>query len=164
MTSKKRKSLGLHISHPYAQQARTVTFYHNDDDLTGSTTQAVVSAAASSSSETPQMLHSIHPESDNTFSKYIENDQTDMQDDQGDGPEVKGKSGQQKRIVIMEEWLTYQDAYLQELLRHDGREGRQVTFYADCGNSGDFSCYDCTYNMHYCRDCLVNRHHLIPLH
>ena len=58
----------------------------------------------------------------------------------------------------------YRDTYLQEMLRHDGREGQQETLCAECGNIGDFSCYDCVYCMHYCQDCLVNRHRLMPLH
>ncbi|KAN0109688.1 hypothetical protein V8E52_009034 [Russula decolorans] len=29
---------------------------------------------------------------------------------------------------------------------------------------GDFSCFDCAYGMHYCQECLVDHHRLMPLH
>jgi hypothetical protein len=158
-TSKKKKSsTSVCISRPYAPRARTFTFHHNGNP-TGSKTHAIVSAV---SSETLGMLISKQPESDNSFSKYIA-DQTDMQhDDPNSDPGGKEKSKQRKHT--MEEWLTYRDAYLEEMLRHDGREGLQVTFCADCGSTGDFSCYDCAYCMHYCQGCLLSRHRLMPLH
>jgi hypothetical protein len=111
------------------------------------------------------MLLSNHPESDNLLSEYIAN-QTDIQhNDPAEGnAEGKEKSKQRTRTKIMEEWLTYRDTYLQELLRHDGREGLRVTVCADCGDGDDFSCFDCAYGMHYCRECLVDRHYLMPLH
>ncbi|KAN0105342.1 hypothetical protein V8E52_011131 [Russula decolorans] len=64
----------------------------------------------------------------------------------------------------MEEWLSCRDSYLRELLRHDGRGEHDATSCADCGNSGDFSCFDCAYGMHYCQECLVDHHRLMPLH
>ncbi|KAN0123195.1 hypothetical protein V8E52_003148 [Russula decolorans] len=64
----------------------------------------------------------------------------------------------------MEEWLSCRDSYLRELLRHDGQGEHDATSCADCGNSGDFSCFDCAYGMHYCQECLVDHHRLMPLH
>jgi CxC2 like cysteine cluster associated with KDZ transposases len=66
----------------------------------------------------------------------------------------------------MEEWLAHRDTYLHEMLHHNGREGVQVTYCTGtgCVNRGDFSCHDCAYCMHYCRNCLIDRHRLMPLH
>jgi hypothetical protein len=157
-TSKKKKksSTSLRIIRPFAAQARTVAF-HRNGDRTGSSLSSTTYSKVSL--ETQEML-SKHTES-NDFSEYI-----DIQIDDPADTEEKGKSKQRKRTtgMIMEEWLTCRDAYLQEILRHDGREGLQVTSCADCDNSGDFSCYDCAYSMHYCQDCLLNHHRLMPLH
>ena len=115
--------------------------------------------------ETLGMLLPEHPESDNSFSEHIEN-QTDIQyDDPAEAnTDEKVKFKRRKRAKAMEDWLIYWDTYLQELLRHDGREGSQATYCVGCGDIGDFSCYDCAYCMHYCQDCLVDRHRFMPLH
>lgn len=170
-TSKKKKSsTNIHISRPYALRARTVRFHRIDNRTGSSTTHSTIAAA---SLETLGMLRSEHPESDNPFSEYNE-DQTDLQHDdqtdiQHDDPaeantDGKEKSKRRKRAKAMEDWLMYRDTYLQELLRHDGRQGLQVTYCVNCGDIGDFSCYDCAYCMHYCKDCLVDCHRLMPLH
>jgi hypothetical protein len=155
MRISKKKKTSVRITRPYAPQARTLTFHRNDDlfNPTNSTTYAVVSAA----SEALGMLPSQPLEPNDS---YIANQST-MEHDE---PEEKKKSKERKRTMALEEWLMYRDIYLQELLRHDGREGEPITFCAYCGNSGDFSCYDCAYCMHYCQDCLVDRHRLMPLH
>jgi len=111
------------------------------------------------------MLLSERPESDNLISEYI----ADHMDIQHDDPaeantEGKEKSKQRKRTDLMDEWLLHRETYLQEMLRHDGREGLKVTYCADCRERGDFSCYDCAYSMDYCQKCLVSRHRLMPLH
>lgn len=167
-TSKKKKSTtNLHISRPYALHARTVRFHRNDDNrIRSSTTHSMVPGPqAAASLETHGMPLSELPESHNSFSEYTEN-QTDTQyDDPAEAnTEGKEKTKRRKRAKAMEDWLTYRDTYLQELLRHDGREGLQETYCAGCGNIGDFSCYDCAYCLHYCRDCLVDRHLFMPLH
>ena len=167
-TSKKRKSsTSLRVSRPHALRARTVTF-HSSDDRSGpsmTTGKSVVLSASAASPETLGKLLSKRPECDDTFSEYTA-DQTDIQHNDPANTKGKEKSKQRKRTagMVMEEWLGYRDSYLQEMLRHDGRKGLQVCAESDCDTSGDYSCYDCAYCMHYCRDCLVNRHRLMPLH
>jgi len=164
-TSKKKKtSTTLCISRPYAPHARTVRFHRNENWIASSTSHSMVSKSAASS-ETLEMLLSKNPESNNLFSEYISN-QTDIQhnDPAEASAEGKEKSKQRMHTKIMEEWLIYWDTYLQEMLHHDGQEGLQVTFCANCVNSGDFSCLDCAYYMHYCQKCLVDCHRLMPLH
>ena len=165
--SKKKKPSTLRVTRPYAPRARNVEIHRNGERL-GSSTTHVDSTAASS--ETLGMLlsqESQPSESDNAFSEYIA-DQTDMQydDPAGANAEEGEKSNQRKRTTgeAMEEWLTYRETYLHEILRHDGREGRQEICCTDCGERGNYSCYDCAYSMHHCQECLVTRHRLMPLH
>jgi len=111
------------------------------------------------------MLVSNHPESDNLLSEYIENQTNIQHNDPAEG-NAKGedKSEQRTCTKVIEEWLTHQDTYFQEMLCHDRQEGPQITYCGDCDKSGNYSCYDCAYHMHYCKDCLVNCHHFMPLH
>src|SRR6267154_176405 len=159
LKKKKKSSISLHISHPYALYAHTVRF-HRNENRTG--LSIILSTA---SLETLGMLHSNHQESDNLLSEYIVN-QADIQHDNPAEGHAEGKKKLKQRICtkVIEEWLTHWDTYLQELLRHNGREGLQATLCADCGKSGNYSCYNCAYYMNYCQDCLVNRHHFMPLH
>lgn len=162
---KKKSSTTLRIVYPHALHARTVRF-HRKGNRTASSVTHIVSmvSAGSKSSETPL---SKLPESDDSesFSEYI-TDQVDIQHDDPSEANTKGKekTQQRKRTKLMDEWLTCREIYLQEMLRHDGRGGQDVTNCADCGETGDFSCHDCAYGLHYCQECLVNRHHLMPLH
>ena len=160
MTTSKKKKSGVRVSYLYAPRACTVRLHRNDNWIGSSTNHPVLSVA---SLEPLGMLL----ESDNSFSDYIA-DQTDIQpnDPAEDNAEEKEKPKQRMRTTgkAMEEWLNYQDTYLQEMLHHDGREGLQITLCADCGSFGNFSCYDCAYCIHYCQDCLVNHHRLMPLH
>src|SRR5229473_3369406 len=157
---KKKSSTSLHISRPYTPHARTVRFRRNDDKW-ASMTHSVVSTSGTLGIK----LLSKQPESDNSFPKYIEN-QTKIQHDDPAEANTKGKEKpkQQKRAKVIEEWVTYWDTYLQEMLRHDGREGLEVTDCAECSDPGDFSCSDCAYCLHYCRTCLVNHHQFMPFH
>jgi hypothetical protein len=162
MTTSKKKKSSLRITRPHIPSARGFIFHHRNKSgpsKTRSQTQTVVSPVILGESL------SKHPESDNSLSEYFIN-QTDIEPNDPANTEGKEKSKQRKRTmgVAMEEWLTYRDTYLQEMLRHDGREGQPQTFCAECGNNGDFSCYDCAYSLHYCQGCLVNHHRLMPLH
>lgn len=169
-TSKKKKSsTSLRISRPNAPQARTVRLYRNENRTGSSTIHSVLSVPSSKTLQDgllpkqPQV-----PEPDNTSFEYTAN-QTDTQHNDLSEANAEGKDSEKfkkrKRTKVMEEWLGYRDIYLQEMLRHDGREGQQLTLCADCGSSsGDFSCYDCSYCASYCEICLINRHRLMPLH
>ena len=158
MRPSKKKKTSVQITRPTAPQARNLNFRNNDNPLnpTYSATHVVISAT---SSEARQVGMLLSQRSEPNKSEYIGN-QIDMQHDESEKPKQRKRT----QAVVMEEWLTYRDAYLQELLRHDGRGGEEVTSCADCGNSGDFSCFDCPYCIHYCQDCLVKRHRLMPLH
>jgi hypothetical protein len=167
-TSKKKKSsTSLRVSRPYSLHARTVRLHRNDDNrpALSMTFVPIVSAGLV---ETPL---SKHPESDNSesFSEYIET-QADIQHNNPGEANTEGQDSEKPKqrkstkLRIMEEWLSCRDSYLRELLRHDGRGEHDATSCADCGNSGDFSCFDCAYGMHYCQECLVDHHRLMPLH
>ncbi len=119
-TSKKKKSsTSLHISRPYALHGRIIRFHRNDNQSHLSKAQHTVSAT--SVSETLRVLPSKYPESNNLFSEYIE-DQTDIQYNDPAVADTEGeeKPKQRRCTKAMEEWLTYQDTYLQEMLRHNG--------------------------------------------
>lgn len=160
---KKKSSTSIRIVHPqaYTSHAHAVRFHRNNNRTTTSTAHVVVSAG-SGSHGTPL---SKYPESDELFSEYIA-DLVDIQHDDPAEANTKGKekSQQGKHSKLMDEWLTYREDYLQEMLRHDRRGGLDVTYCADCGERGDFSCHDCAYSLHYCQECLVDRHCLMPLH
>jgi len=165
-SKKKKSSTSLRINRPCdTMWARTIRF-HRKDDQTGlsSTTHSMVCAL---SSEARGVLHSEHPEPDDSFFEYTAN-QADIQhnDPTETNPEVKFKQWKCTTGKIMEEWLAYWDTYLHEMLHHNGWEGVQVTYctVTGCGNRGDFSCYDCAYCMHYCQNCLIDHHHLLPFH
>src|SRR5258708_13567139 len=157
---KKKFSTSLYISRPYTPRARTVRFRCNDDKQ-ASMTHSVVSSSGTLGIK----LLSKQPESDNSFPEYIEN-QTEIQHDDPAKANTKGKEKpkQQKRAEVIEEWVTYRDTYLQEMLRHDGREGLEVTDCAECSDPADFSYSDCAYCLRYCRTCLVHHHQFIPFH
>ena len=163
LKEKKKTSTSVRVSRPYALQARTIRLQRNDNRSSTSTTHTVVSARLL------EKLHSKHPESDNSFSEYIET-RTDIRDNDPSEANTEGQDSEKPKqrkpakLRVMEEWLTCRDSYLQELLRHDGREGLEETSCADCGNKGDFSCVDCAYCMDYCQECLVARHRFMPLH
>ena len=78
-------------------------------------TYSIVSTASS------EILKMLPPdlESNNLFSKYTTN-QTDIQ--YNDPAKANPESKQWKHTAgkAMEEWLTYQNTYLQEMLHHDG--------------------------------------------
>jgi hypothetical protein len=110
-------------------------------------------------------LSTKHSEPIDSLPDYID-DQTDMthiETPEGNAEE-KQKSKQQKRTQVMQDWLEERDTYLHEMLRHDGREGQLETSCRDCGKTGDFSCFNCAYALHYCQGCIVRRHRLMPFH
>ena len=71
---------------------------------------------------------------------------------------------QRTQTKVMNEWLLHRQAYLYEMLRHDGQEGQQAIPCASCGGDGSFSCSNCAYCMHYCGPCLIRHHRLMPFH
>jgi hypothetical protein len=167
MANSKKKKSSLHISRPYAPRARNVRLHRNDNRTGSSTIHSVLSSSVASS-KTPQDGSLLSkqpevPEPDNASFEYTDTQHLDPAEVNTEGKD--SEKSKRKRTMVMEEWLENRDTYLQEMLRHDGREGLQLTLCADCGgSSGDFSCYDCAYCMSYCQKCLVNRHHLMPVH
>jgi hypothetical protein len=119
MPPRKKKSLtSLHISCPYAPHACIVRLHHNDDKRAGS---SMIHSVVSASETLGIMQLSKQLESDNLFPKYVKN-QTEIQHDNPIEANTKGKEKpkQRKHIKVMEEWVTYWDTYLQEMLYHDG--------------------------------------------
>ena len=162
-TSKKKKSTtSVHISRPYANHARTIRFHCNANNRIGSSiSHFVVSAMTSESAEGLRHSHQLASEDVLTF--QYDAGLPDGQDS-ADYERRRKESKLRTRTKVMEEWREYRDAYLQEMLCHDGREGLQATTCAGCGASGDFACNDCAYRLHYCQQCMINRHQFMPLH
>src|SRR5258708_10145865 len=124
-SKKKKSSTSLCINRPCdTMRARTIRF-HRKDDRTGlsSTTHSVVCAL---SSEACGVLHSEHPEPDDSFFEYTAN-QADIQHNDPTETNPKVKSKQRKRTTgkIMEEWLAYLDTYPHKMLPPHVRKGRK---------------------------------------
>ena len=164
-SKKKKKSTSVHISRPYANHARTIRFHRNANNRIGSSiSHSVVSATTSESALTVEgQLHSHQPASEDISTFQYDAGLPDGQDSADYEPRRK-QSKLRTRMNVMEEWREYRDTYLQEMLRHDGREGLQVTTCAGCGARGDFACNDCAYRLHYCQQCMIDRHQFMPLH
>ena len=168
-TSKKKKSsTGLHISRPHVSRVRTVRLHQNDGrrSRTGASTSyistPVLPLGQSAGISLPTQLEST----DTLLAEQMH--QSDMlaeHYDSGDEDlETTRGPKQRVRTNVMSEWLRDRQAYLYEMLRHDGQEGLQATSCAGCGGDGSFSCSDCAYRMHYCHQCLVTCHQLMPFH
>ena len=166
-SKKKRSSTTLRISCPDALDARIIRLRRDPNTKRISTLNSVVSATSESMKALGIMI-SEPAESDHPFSEYIA-DQNNTQHSGDPANQCNSKEdifNQRKRTTgkIIEEWLPYRDAFLHEILRHNGQKGLQVTICADCDNVGDFVCDDCSYATHYCSACMVKCHRLMPLH
>ena len=170
MTSSKKKksSTGLHISRPQVSRVRTIRLHQNDSSWsrTRASTSYISTPApsleqsagislATQLESTDDLLAEQMNQSDMLAEHYGSMDE-DFEATKGPKPRTRTK--------VMDEWLTHREAYLYEMLWHDGREGLQATSCVSCGGDGSFSCSDCAYCMYYCRQCLVNCHHLMPFH
>jgi hypothetical protein len=64
----------------------------------------------------------------------------------------------------LESWKVHdRSAYLDELLRHDGRAGESsCAFCGDC--NGLYKCKDCFGGSLHCQRCVVQQHLFNPLH
>jgi hypothetical protein len=167
---KKKSSSSLHISRPYAQQARTIRVHRNANNrITGSASHSTLSVASSAvAGLSLEPLFSPQQDSvDDSMNRYdvIQPDPPDLADGDHDRElESTEKSKRRTRTKPLVEWSAYRDVYLQEMFRHDGREGLQETICAECGKGGEFTCSDCAYRLHYCKQCMVDRHRLMPFH
>ena len=170
MTSSKKKksSTGLHVSRPQVSRIRTVRLHQNDSgrSRTGASTsyistpvpsleRSATTPLATQLESTDALLAEQMNQSDMLAEHY---DSTDEDLDAPKGPK------QRTRSKVMVEWLIERQAYLYEMLRHDGREGLEATSCAGCGGDGSFLCSDCAYCTNYCHQCLVTSHHLMPFH
>lgn len=170
MTSSKKKksSAGLRISRPQVSRVRTVRVHQNDSSRsrTGASTSYISTPATSLEQSTGMSLATQLESTDNLLAEQM--NQSDMLAEHYDSMDedfeaTKGYKPR-TRTKVMDDWLTQREGYLYEMLRHDGREGLQATPCTSCGGDGSFSCSDCAYCMYYCRQCLVNCHHLMPFH
>jgi hypothetical protein len=172
-TSRKRKSSStLSISRPYAQQARTIRFHRTANNRTSTSTSVSHSAlpvalSAGGGHPLKPLTFSLQEYADDSMLQcdVTPADTQDLADsDHEVEPESKGKSKRRTRTKTLDEWSEYRDAYLQELLRHEGRASMSATICVECGQCGDFTCTDCAYRLHYCKPCMIDRHRLMPLH
>jgi hypothetical protein len=161
-SSRKKKTTSLHITRPYAQHARTIRYHRNSNNrLLSSTSHSAGTAATSSITLEEQYADPPASIDESVFQYDADNpDPPDIADHEPSSKKRKPVS----RTNVMQEWQEHRDAYLQEMLRHDGREGLEETTCAECGETGDYSCYDCAYRLHYCQNCLIDRHRLMPFH
>ena len=170
MTSsrKKKSSTSLHVSRPQIPRIRAVRLHQTGGSR--SRTSASVSYTSAPVRPLEQSVGtSLSTQPESTDAMLAEQmDQSDMLAEHYDSTDedleaTKGPT-QRTRPKLMSEWLIYRQAYLYEMLRHDGQEGQQAITCADCGGDGSFSCNDCAYCMHYCGPCLISHHRLMPFH
>ena len=167
-SKKKKSSTSLHISRPHMSHVRTVRLHQTDSSR---------SRAGASTSYIPMPVPSLEQSTRIPCSTQLEStdallaeqmDQSDMLAEHYNSTDedleaTKGPK-QRTRTKVMSDWLIDRQAYLHEMLRHDGREGLQATPCTSCGGDGSFSCSDCAYCMYYCRPCLISHHRLMPFH
>lgn len=166
---KKKSATSLHISRPYMPRARTVRLHQNNSDRSYRTSASTSYTTASAASLARSVGTSLSPQLESTDAMLAEQmDQSNMlaehYDDVDEDSELIKGPKPRTRTKVMDEWLMHREAYLYEMLRHDGQEGLQVTSCASCNADGSFSCKDCAYSMHYCSPCLIRHHRLMPLH
>jgi hypothetical protein len=166
--SKKKSSTSLHISRPHMAHVRTVRLHQNDSSWSRTSASTSYISTPAPSLEQPAGV-SLATQLESTDALLAEQmNQSDMLAENYDSADedleaTKGPK-QRTRTKVMNEWLEDRQAYLNEMLRHDSQEGLQATPCAGCGSNGNFSCIDCAYCMHYCRQCLVISHQLTPFH
>ncbi|KAM6501615.1 hypothetical protein JOM56_001592, partial [Amanita muscaria] len=61
------------------------------------------------------------------------------------------------------QWIPEIDAFLQELLRHEGR-GPAQSCLTCAMNMPSYRCMDCMNNGLYCKPCIVASHKSMPFH
>ena len=150
-------------------RARTVRLHQNNSDQSHRTTASTsyTTAPAASLERSVGTSLSVPPEStDAMLAEQMDQSNMLAEHYNSADEDLEAVDGhkQRTRTKVMSEWLLDRQAYLNEMLRHDGREGLQATPCASCGGDGSFSCSDCAYCMYYCSQCLVSRHHLMPFH
>ena len=170
MTSSKKKksSTGLCISQPHIPHVRTVRLHQNDgsQSWTGASMSYISAPVPSSEQSAGISLPSQLESTDALLAEQMH--QSDMlaghYDSIDEDLEATRGPKQRTQTKVINEWLMDRQAYLYEMLRHDGQDGLQATSCAGCGGHGSFSCSDCAYSMHYCCQCLVICHQLMPFH
>jgi len=170
MTSSKKKksSTSLHISQPHVSRVRTVRLCQNDSSQSWTGTSTSYISTQVPSLEQPAGI-SLVTQLESTDTLLAEQmNQSDMlaenYDSNDEDLDATKDPKQQTQTKVMNEWLIDQQAYLYEMLWHDGQEGLQATSCAGCGGDGSFLCSDCAYCMHYCHECLVGHYRLMPFH
>ena len=125
---KKKSTTSFHISWPYIPCACTVRLHQNNSDQSHRTTALTLytTAPAASLEQSVGTSLSVPPEStDAMLSEQM--DQSDMladyynSMDEDSEPTIGPKPRTQTKV--MDEWLTHREAYLYEMLQHDGQEG-----------------------------------------
>jgi len=163
-SKKKKSSTSLHISRPYMPRVRMVRLHQNDNNRTSISTSYATTSVASLERSIKAPLSTQLESTGALLSEQMNQSGMLAEDSADEDLEATKGSKRRDRTKIMSEWLIHREAYLHEMLRHDGQEGLQATPCASCGNDGSFSCYDCAYHMHHCRTCLISHHQLMPFH
>ncbi|KAI9059925.1 hypothetical protein FKP32DRAFT_1613943 [Trametes sanguinea] len=83
-------------------------------------------------------------------------------------PEVENLSKRERKDQRAAErvrsWLPYRQEYLDELLRHYGRKGADVTRCSICEQEAEFRCPDCRVSHPLCQQCLLKEHNQLVFH
>jgi len=154
-SKKKKSSTSLHISWPHIPCICAVRLHQTNSSQ--SRTSASVSYTTAPVWPLEQPVQpvgtslSTQPESiDAMLAEQM--DQSDMLAEHYDSTDedleaTKGPT-QRTQPKVMSKWLIHRQAYLYEMLWHDGQEGQQAIPCASCSGDGSFSCDDCAYCMH----------------
>ena len=169
MTSSKKKksSTSLHVSRPQVSRVRTVRLRQNDSSRsrTGASTSYLPIPVLSSEQPAAIPLATQLESTDALLAEQMNrSDMLAEHYDSTDDLDASKGPKQRTRAKVMSEWLIDRQAYLYEMLRHDGRGELEATSCTGCSGDGSFSCSDCAYCTSYCRQCLITSHRLMPFH
>jgi len=130
---------------------RTVSFHTTATGRLGQSTSFLASADPPSAPAVYQAAH------DSTPSWELQDDALPEDVSESD-PEVELNDSP------LQEWSRFhRDAYLDEMLRHEGRAGDPFCD-GECEKEGLFKCKDCFGGQLYCHECFVERHSHLPFH
>ena len=167
-TKKKKSSTGLRISRPQVSRVRTVRLHQNNSSRsrTGASTSYISTPATSLEQPTGVSLATQLESTDDLLAQQMNqsNMLAEHYDSMDEDFETTKGTKPRTRTKVMDEWLIHREAYLYEMLQHDGQEGLQAITCTNCNSNGCFSCDDCAYSMHYCSPCLIRHHLLMPFH
>lgn len=133
--------------------------------------------SAKSTSVTPAQSVDHQTSCEHLDSAYMQDEDVGINDYSNDNDNDGGRPTSQKvrskfgiitlahilQLRPIDEWLPHREAYLDEMIRHDGRNGRSSAC-SQCSDPGDYKCQDCAFGKYYCKTCIMEQHAFLPLH